>query len=141
MNRRRTFWWSCCAAAVPLAFAAAAFGFALPVGNVPRDLVLITIGSVAEELVFRGALQPALARWFGPRHALGPLTAANLATSAVFALAHLWRHPWPLALAVFPVSLLYGAAREQSGRVAPAAGLHLGFNLLLYAASWSRASA
>src|SRR5204863_7079027 len=92
------------------------------------------------EIVFRGALQPALARAFAGRVATPApaawLTPANLATSVVFAALHLWRHPWPVALGVFPVSLVYGKARELSGRWWPAAVLHLFFNLLLYAASW-----
>jgi membrane protease YdiL (CAAX protease family) len=39
------------------------------------------------------------------------------------------------------VSLVYGFARERTGRVAPAALLHLWFNVLLYAASWHLAKA
>lgn len=136
---RRAFWWSCLLAAPPIATIAAAAGFAMPIADAPRDVAAIIAWSVAEEVVFRGALQPWFARALGERSAIGPLTAANAATSILFAAAHLWRHPWPLAAAVFPVSLVYGAAREQSRRVWPAALLHSGFNLLLYAASWLHA--
>jgi len=54
----------------------------------------------------------------------------------LFAAFHLWRHPLAVAIGVFPVSLVYGKARELSGQWWPAAGLHFAFNLLLCAASW-----
>ncbi len=135
---RHAFWWACALAAPPVALATAAAGFAMKVSDVPRDVAVIVAWSVAEEIVFRGGLQPWLARALPERWQRRPVTLANLATSAVFCAAHLWRHPWPLAVAVFPVSLVYGAAREQSGRVWAPALLHTTFNLLLYAASWLR---
>ena len=132
----RVFWWSCALAAPPVALAAASLGFGIAASSLPRDLAVLGLASVAEEIVFRGALQPGLARLFGERDALLPwLTASNAATSVVFAAAHLWMHPPLAALAVFPVSLVYGVARERSGRVWPAALLHVCFNALLYAAS------
>jgi membrane protease YdiL (CAAX protease family) len=136
----RAFWWSCALAAPPIAFAVAASGYPMAVREPARDLALIVLWSVAEEIVFRGALQPALARAFARRFdgegRATWLTRANLVTSAVFAAFHLWRHPWPVALGVFPVSLVYGKARELSGRWWPAAALHVAFNVLLYGASW-----
>jgi membrane protease YdiL (CAAX protease family) len=136
----RAFWRICALAAPPIAFAVASAGFISRPHEPLRDVALIALWSVAEEIVFRGALQPALARAFASR--FGPegqarwLTPANLATSVLFAALHLWRHPALVALGVFPVSLVYGKARELSGRWWPAAALHLYFNLLLYAASW-----
>jgi membrane protease YdiL (CAAX protease family) len=101
-----------------------------------RDLAALVAWSVAEEIVFRGGLQPLLARRLGDRGRQWPITPANAATSVVFAALHAWRHgPW-VALGVFPVSLLYGLVRERTGRVAPAAALHVWFNALLYLASW-----
>ena len=136
----RAFWWICALAAPPIALAVAAAGFIVAPRDPLRDIALIALWSVAEEIVFRGALQPALARAFtsrfGPAGQARWLTPANLATSALFAALHLWRHPPALALGVFPVSLVYGKARELSGRWWPAALLHLYFNLLLSAASW-----
>lgn len=136
---RHAFWWACALVAPPVALAAAAAGFAMKVGDVPRNVAAIVVWSVAEEIVFRGWLQPRLAHAFGAHWPRGPLTAANAATSVVFAALHVWRHSAWLALAVFPVSLVYGAARERSGRIAPSAALHVYFNLLLYAASWQLA--
>jgi membrane protease YdiL (CAAX protease family) len=84
--------------------------------------------------VFRGAVQPAIAR-ITQRGAAAWITPANALTSLLFAALHLWRHPAVVAALIFPVSLVYGRARELSGRTWPAATLHLYFNLLLYAAS------
>jgi membrane protease YdiL (CAAX protease family) len=132
----RALWWSCALAAPPVAFAAAAAGLGIAVDDPLHDVVVLSLASVAEEIVFRGALQPGLARAFARHDAIAPwLSASNVATSIVFAAAHLWRHPPLAALAVLPVSLLYGLARERSGRLWPAALLHVYFNLLLYAAS------
>ncbi len=134
------FWWACAIAAPPIAFAVAVAGFAMETTDPLRDVALIAFASIVEEIVFRGALQPALARAFAgrlpSRWQASFLTPANLATSAVFAAFHLWRHPLAVAVGVFAVSLVYGRARELSGRWWPAALLHLAFNLLLYAASW-----
>ena len=135
------FWWACILAGPPVAWAVAALGYALPVHEPWRDIAALAAWSVLEEIVFRGGVQPFLARAFGPRGASAPLTPANLATSALFAAAHVWRHGPVLALGVFPVSLVYGVARERSGRLAPAVLLHLWFNLLLYAASWRMGAA
>jgi membrane protease YdiL (CAAX protease family) len=137
----RAFWWICALAAPPIACAVAAAGYPMATSDPLRDLTAIALWSVAEEIVFRGALQPALARalegrlWPRRRDAL-LLTPANFLTSLVFAAFHLWRHPLAVAIGVFPVSLVYGKARELSGRWWPAALLHLHFNALLYAASW-----
>jgi uncharacterized protein len=134
----RWFWWGCALAAPPVALAVAAAGYPMATPDPLRDLPMLALGAVLEEIVFRGLLQPALARAFERRQ--GPpglaLTLANLVTSVLFAALHLWRHPLAVALGVFPVSLIYGRARELSGHWWPAALLHLGFNVALYAASW-----
>jgi membrane protease YdiL (CAAX protease family) len=136
----RMLWWLCAAGAPPIAYAAAAAGYRIAITDPLRDLALIALASIAEEIVFRGAVQPALAAWFARRSAHGSgrplLTKENAATSLMFAAFHLWGHPLVVAAAVFPISLVYGRARELSGRTWPAAALHVYFNLLLYAASW-----
>lgn len=124
--------------ALPVAWAAAGAGYGLAVRHPISDLAAIALWSTAEELVFRGALQPAIGRVVGGRGRHG-ITPANALTSALFALFHLWRHPPIVALLVFPVSLVFGKVRELSGRVWPAALLHFLFNALLYAASALRA--
>ena len=131
------FWWSCVLSGPPVALATARVGFGVAVDRPLRDLALLCLWALVEEIIFRGALQPALARAFADRASPLPwLTASNVATSIVFAAAHLWRHPPFMALAVFPVSLLFGIARERSGRIGPPVLLHVYFNVLLYAASW-----
>jgi len=127
-------------AAAPVAWFAAAYGFGMAARNPARDIGVLLLWSVAEEIVFRGAVQPALARVL-PARGWATITAANALTSLLFALLHLWRHPLPVAVLVFPVSLLYGRLRELSGRVWPSALLHSLFNLLLYAASWLQTGA
>lgn len=124
--------------APPIAAAVAAAGFTMAQSDEPLvDIGWLCLASVAEEVVFRGGLQPWLARrYFGQGRATATLTPANLLTSAIFAAMHAWRHPIAVAAGVFPVSLVYGVARERSGSVVPPALLHTGFNLLLYAASW-----
>ena len=130
------FWWACLLLGPPVAWAVAAAGLPMLVHDPLRDLVALLAWSVAEEIVFRGGLQPLLARAFDARGSRWPITPANVATSVVFAALHAWRHGPLLALGVFPLSLVYGFARDRSGRVAPAALLHVWFNALLYAASW-----
>jgi membrane protease YdiL (CAAX protease family) len=134
------FWWACLLLGPPVAWAVAAAGFPMPMHDPLRDLVALLAWSVAEEIVFRGGLQPLLGRAFGARGANWTITPANVATSLVFAALHAWRHGPLVALGVFPLSLVYGFARDRSGRVAPAAWLHVWFNALLYAASWRLAA-
>jgi membrane protease YdiL (CAAX protease family) len=129
------FWWTCALAAPLLALAVAAAGFGIAVHDPAADLAALALWSVAEEIVFRGALQPALLRWPALRIEASGITRANLLTSVVFAACHVWRHPLAVALGVIPVSLVLGRMREKSGRVWPPALFHLYFNLLLYAAT------
>jgi membrane protease YdiL (CAAX protease family) len=133
-TRRSAFWWSCALAAPPLAVAIACAGYGIARIHPARDIALLALGAVAEELVFRGGVQAAL-RARLPAQAFG-LSVANIGASTLFALAHLWAHPPLVALGVLPVSLVLGAAYERSGhRLAAPMALHLYFNLLLYAAS------
>lgn len=127
-------------AAVPLAWFAATLGFGLAPREPVRDIAVLLLWSVAEEIVFRGAVQPALARAL-PARGWAWITPANALTSLLFALLHLWRHPLPVAVLIYPVSLVFGRLRELSGRVWPAALLHALLNLLLYAASWLQTGA
>lgn len=129
-------WAACAFGAVPIAWAAQHAGFGMPTTTPARDLALLALGAVVEEIVFRGGLQRALRRWRAlDRHA-GPISAANALTSVVFAAAHLWSHPPLAALGVLPVSLLLGWVYERSGeRLAPPVLLHLYFNAVLFAFS------
>jgi membrane protease YdiL (CAAX protease family) len=131
----RAFWWACAIAAPWVALATAALGFGIAPHDLATDIASLVLWSVAEEIVFRGIVQPALLRWRPLRQGKFLVTPANALTSLLFAALHAWRHPLAVALAIFPVSLVFGRAREKSGRVWPAALLHVYFNLLLYGAT------
>lgn len=76
---------------------------------------------LAEELVFRGLLQPALVSWLGARKGV-------LITAAIFGAVHLPFSPLFALLAAL-AGLGYGLAFHYSGRLAVAVALHLAVNL------------
>ena len=81
-----------------------------------------------EELVFRGTLQPALARTaWGVRENWG-ITTANVVTSVLFAGAHLAAHDPALAAATFVPSIVFGYFRDRYGSIGPGAALHMFYN-------------
>ena len=123
------------AGAMPVAWGLAHLGHGLPVRQMLPDLAWLLMLSVSEELVFRGGLQTALLRRPPLAERRCGISGANLVTSLVFSAAHLWAHAPLHALGVLPVSLLLGAALEQTGRLWVPTALHVWFNLALYAAS------
>lgn len=97
-----------------------------------HDAVLYCVSiAIFEELLFRGALQGSLlrSRFFQVKWLA--LSKANWLTSLMFALAHLWQHPWFLWLGYFAVSLLFGDFRERYRSVLAPVSLHGYYNLLL----------
>ena len=99
-----------------------------PLRSPVQFLMLAAAYPVLEELAFRGLLQGLLLSPAWGRRSLAGITGANLATSAVFALCHFWRHP-PLwaALTFFP-SLVFGFFRDRHGSVMPPIVLHVVYN-------------
>jgi membrane protease YdiL (CAAX protease family) len=103
----------------------------------PAPLLLIRmllVAPVLEELVFRGLLQDVLtaSRSSKPRFGVarvGPLSLANVLTSAVFAASHLPYNPPLLACAVFLPSLVFGRLKELYGSLLPSIALHAWYNL------------
>lgn len=94
-----------------------------------RPGLLLWLGLVLpalEELAFRGGVQGWLARLSANR--FGPLTAANLGTSALFAALHLFAHPPLWAAAVFFPSLVFGFFRERCACLAAPIALHAFYN-------------
>ena len=89
----------------------------------------------AEELVFRGVLQGQLLRWNAARRA-GPVTLANLATTAAFVALHFLNQPPGWALAVALPSLLFGHLRERWGSLLPAVALHGFYNAGFALTAW-----
>lgn len=129
--------------AIPLSWGVAALGFTITVASPVRDIAMLLLWSLSEEVVFRGGLQTfvawALARanvaGRVPRHAGLAISVANLVTSLIFCAVHAAYKPALVVLGLFPVSLLLGASLERSGRLWVPMALHSYFNLLLYAAS------
>jgi uncharacterized protein len=89
---------------------------------------LVIAWPLLEELVFRSALQSWLAgtAW-GARENWG-ITTANVATSVLFAGAHLAAHDPALAAATFFPSLVFGYFRDRYDSIWPGAGLHVFYN-------------
>lgn len=90
-------------------------------------LQLAVIYPVLEELVFRGLLQGLVRDLLG-HFRIGPLTLANAITSMLFALAHLYYNPAPVALLVFFPSLVFGYFRERTGALTASILLHGFYN-------------
>lgn len=90
-------------------------------------LSLVLVQPVAEEIVLRGVLQGQLLR-LGRGRRVGPLTLANLATTAVFVGLHLFTQPPLWALAVAVPSMVLGHLRERFGSVLPAITMHAYYN-------------
>jgi membrane protease YdiL (CAAX protease family) len=87
--------------------------------------------AVLEEVIFRGGIQGGLLRKavFGLK--LLGLSRANWLTSALFAAAHVWQHPWALVPGYFAVSLVLGYFRERYKGIAVPVALHAWYNLVL----------
>lgn len=127
--------WAVAVLAPPVAWGLVRLGHGMATPQPWRDLPWLVLLAAAEEAVFRGGLQAALAQRpaFTVRR-LG-MSGANLLASLAFSAAHLWAHTPLQAAAVFPVSLLLGASFEQSRRLRVPIALHLWFNVTLYAVS------
>lgn len=89
----------------------------------------VTLGPLAEELVFRGFLQPLLIHNFGP--AIG-----ILAASLPFALLHgpQYNWSWQHILLLTFASVVFGLTRWRSGSTAASTLVHATYNLTFYTA-------
>jgi len=98
-----------------------------------RFALAVAVYPVLEEIVFRGFLQPWIAErlpaaaGFGGT-AIRRAAAANVVTSAAFAAAHLYGHPWGWALATFFPSLVFGFFRDRHGGLSAPIALHVLYN-------------
>lgn len=102
----------------------------------PGSLIsLLVVRPFVEELAFRGALQGYLLGRDRSR-AIGPLTSANLATTAAFVALHFAAQPPAWAVAVAVPSLLFGHLRERFGSVLPPIALHAVYNAGFALAAW-----
>jgi len=90
---------------------------------------VVVLAPVLEELAFRGGLQGALLERPWGALSLRGISYANLVTSVIFALMHLWSHPPLWALAVVVPSLVFGHLRERLASTWPGMMVHLWYNL------------
>ena len=130
------------AAGFVLAFAAALLGLALhapkvdnPIVKFMRDPVSIlavvvfasTIGPAAEEVIFRGFLQPIATRTFG---AVGGIAGTSLVFAALHGVEYQWC--WQYLLLVFTASLAFGWTRMRWNSTGASTLLHAGYNLMFF---------
>jgi uncharacterized protein len=90
---------------------------------------------VVEELAFRGAFQGFLLQR-GAARRVGPISLANLATTAAFVALHFTAQPPVWALAVIVPSLVFGHLRERFASVLPAIALHSIYNAGFAVTAW-----
>ncbi len=98
----------------------------------PLDFMLPALAfPLLEEFIFRGGVQQLLRDVLGAR-GVGPMSAANLLTSVLFAALHFIHHP-PLwaALTFFP-SLVFGYFMDRDRRLRLPMLLHVFYNLGYY---------
>jgi membrane protease YdiL (CAAX protease family) len=98
--------------------------------RIPLALLVVSVGPLVEELLFRGVLLSAVARHVGSRWAI-VLTAIFFACVHLPDLSFLWYALPNLAL----LGLVLGWLRVQSGSIWPAVLAH-GMNNLLAVVSW-----
>jgi membrane protease YdiL (CAAX protease family) len=130
-------WWLALLAAVPVWLA-----LALTTGrsmHAPSGMAawlsFVVVQPLLEELVFRGLLQGQLLRLSAGRR-IGPLTLANLCTTAGFVAMHLAGQPPHWAFAVAVPSIVFGHLRERFGSVFPAVLLHAFYNAGFALTAW-----
>ena len=90
-------------------------------------LTLLVIAPVAEEIVFRAAVQETLLRHLNGRPVAGAL-AANVLTALAIAAVHAALRPDMLAWLTLLPSLLVGWVYQRQRRLAPCIALHALFN-------------
>lgn len=88
-------------------------------------VLTIPLQSLAEELMFRGAIMPAIASWVRP--VVPALLIGVLASSPVFALAHFAFDPWQLAYYTF-LGLCFAAIAVISRGLEASIALHIANN-------------
>jgi len=105
----------------------------VPRGFGEQVLVELAVVAIPEELFFRGYLHGELEKRWPARRRLwgGGVGRALLASSALFALAHLSVQPDPRRLAVFFPALVFGWMRSATGSIAAGAVTHASANLLM----------
>ena len=94
--------------------------------DTPYLITVILVIPAIEEIIFRGLLQPRIGIIY--KQKIIKITLANLITSGIFALVHLFTHPAILALCTFFPSLIFGHSRERYKQLMPSIILHSSYN-------------
>jgi hypothetical protein len=115
-----------------LALGAALLAWLLPEPGMRLAWYRLLPLALLEELVFRAGLQNLLARSGLMPVRLGPISAANLAVSALFAGLHLVHQPLAWAVAVFFPSLVFGWAWDRYRHLLPCWTLHFAYNCFFF---------
>jgi membrane protease YdiL (CAAX protease family) len=93
--------------------------------------VLCVSIAVLEEVLFRGGIQGWLLGKAGFRRSSLGFSRANWLTSSLFAVAHVWQHPFVLVPGYLAVSLVLGYFRERYNGILVPVALHAWYNLAL----------
>lgn len=103
-------------------------GYSAASVSLQQLLMLGLIYPVIEELTFRGAIQSLLLKLSFCKRRVLALSCANIVTSIVFTLSHIFIQPTPWVLLVFIPSLIFGELRDRHGSTIPAIVLHCFYN-------------
>ena len=89
-------------------------------------LTLILLYPILEEILFRGLIQPTIAKQFSKSWLI--ISQANLITSALFVSLHFISHPPLWALAVVIPSITFGYIQERVNHILAPITLHTTYN-------------
>jgi uncharacterized protein len=92
------------------------------VGVAVSFVVVVLAAPLTEEVLFRGWIFTSLRARFS-------FWPANIASAAAFAIAH-WESTHLYAVAVFPLGLMLGLAREETGSTRASAAFHAIYNAI-----------
>ena len=87
---------------------------------------LILLYPILEEILFRGLIQPTIAKQFSKNWLM--ISQANLITSALFVSLHFINHPPLWALAVVIPSITFGYIQERVNHILAPITLHTTYN-------------
>ncbi len=98
-----------------------------PATRIAVCLFGVTLGPIAEELLFRGFLQPVMMRVAG-------VLPGILITAAVFGGMHLSQYggQWQAGLGIMIVGLVLGIVRHLTGSTRASAAVHIAYNSVLF---------
>ena len=95
-------------------------------------LTLILISPFLEEAAFRGWLQGLILKGGWSQKTIVKITIANILTSALFSLLHIFGHSITWAFAVFFPSLVFGFFRDRYGSIQASVVLHVWYNFAYF---------